>query len=121
MNARKTLIAAVTMAFAGIAAAQEATPDTWLHEAQMSKSRAEVQAELAQARKDGTIGASGSSYNFVARAKIVKTRDEVKAELAQAKASGEFDMLNRDQSLVLAQSLPGDTAIAGARSESAVR
>jgi hypothetical protein len=97
MNIVKPLIAAASLAvIASSAFAQEATPDTWISDAQASKKRQQVNAELAAARKDGTINAGSATYNFVGRAASTKTRDQVRAELAEARASGEYDALNSE-------------------------
>ena len=82
--------------FGGAAFAQEATPDTWLNGAVASKSRDQVKAELAQARKDGTINAVSVNYNFAAATNATKSRDQVKAELMAARESGEYDVLNNE-------------------------
>ena len=97
MNFTKQLIAAASLTVIGLSAfAQEATPDTWVHDAQASKSRQAVVAELEAARKDGTINASSVNYDFVGRSAATKTRGQVRAELADARASGEYDALNSE-------------------------
>lgn len=97
MNFTKQLIAAASLTVIGLSAfAQEATPDTWMHDAQASKSRQEVVAELEAARKDGTINASSVNYDFVRRAAATKTRAQVGAELAEARESGEYEAMNSE-------------------------
>lgn len=63
---RKSLLSLATVAVAligsGAAFAQEATSDAWM-QAAATKSRAQVYAELQQARKDGTIRAWSAGYN----------------------------------------------------------
>ena len=90
---RKTLITATAFALLGAtsAFAQEATSDTW-QQVQATKSRAEVQAELLQARKDGSIKFGSAGY--IEPLKSVRSRAEVRAEVAQARASGELDAIN---------------------------
>jgi hypothetical protein len=85
---RKQVIAAIAFAVVGAAAvAQEATPDTWTQVAP-SKSFAQVRAELAQARQDGTIKAWSAGY--IEKVAASKSREEVRAELSEARASGEL-------------------------------
>ena len=52
--------------------------------------RAQVQAELAQAQKEGTLLNAGddSSYPTTAQSGVSKSRAEVRAELMQARKSG---------------------------------
>jgi len=81
MNATfKTLLASTLAAFAASAAfAQEATyeyPTAY----QSDVTRAQVQAELAQAKRDGSMRVHSTSYNHMAAAKSLKTRAEVVAE-----------------------------------------
>ena len=97
MKSTKQLIAAATLTVIGLSAfAQEATPDTWMHDAMVAKSRQEVLAELQAARKDGTINAVSANYDFVRRSPPVKTREQVRAELAVAHASGEYAAVNSE-------------------------
>lgn len=93
MKATHRLIATVAFAVAGAGAAfaQEATPDTWAQVA-ATKSRAQVQAELQQARKDGTIKSWSAGY--IEPLKSVKSREQVRAEFSAARATGEFDAIN---------------------------
>lgn len=58
-----------------------------------TKTRAQVQAELLQARADGTTKVWSSSYNPLALAKSLKSRDEVRAEALAARTSGESEAL----------------------------
>jgi Domain of unknown function (DUF4148) len=92
MNTQQ-LIAAAALAFIGStsAFAQEATADAWMN-ASVTKSRAEVQAELAQARKDGTIKFGSAGY--IEPLKVSKTRAEVVAATLAARDSGEIDAIN---------------------------
>ena len=82
-------VAALSFVFAaGVAGAQEATPDTWITEARSVKTVEQVRTELAQARADGSIKAVSAGY--IEESAGQKTRAEVKAELAMARASGEL-------------------------------
>ena len=90
---RKQFFAAAAIAVLGTSAfAQEATPDTW-RDVQLSKSRAEVQAELAQARQDGTIKAWSAGYIEPLKGSL-KSRAEVRAEVELARHSGELQAIN---------------------------
>lgn len=97
MNTRQRLasaaIAAVA-AFAGTAAfAQEATSDAWMNAAS-TKTRAEVHAELQQARADGSIRFSRAGY--IETLQSTKSRDAVKAETLAARRSGELAHINAE-------------------------
>ena len=96
MNIARQIIVTIVGATIGAAAlAQEATPDTWMN-ATASKSREQVQQELQQARKDGSIKSWSANYDFVGRTASAKTRDQVRAELVAARESGEYDSLNSE-------------------------
>ena len=77
----KHVIALSFVAFATQAAfAQEASSDAW-QKAQSTKSRAEVQAEVTQARADGVVLSAGEATVFNDRPVVsTKSRDEVRAE-----------------------------------------
>ncbi len=97
MNTRQRLasvaIAAVA-AFSGTAAfAQEATSDAWMNAAS-TKTRAEVQAELQQARADGSIRFSRAGY--IETLKSTKSRDAVTAETLAARSTGELAHINAE-------------------------
>jgi hypothetical protein len=83
MNATKifaaTFIAAAAFATTHVALAQEATYE-YPTPAANTVTRAQVQQELAQARRDGSMRVWSASYNHMAAAKSLKTRDEVRAE-----------------------------------------
>jgi hypothetical protein len=97
MKSTKQLIAAASLTIVGLSAfAQEATPDTWMRDAQASKSRNEVAAELQAARKNGTINAWSANYDLVRHSPPVKTGEQVRAELAQARDSGEYAAVNSE-------------------------
>jgi len=91
---RKPLIAAAAIALLGAtsAFAQEATPDTWMQVAS-SKTRAQVQAELAQARADGSLQVFRAGYIETVKG-APKARAEVRAAIEAARASGELQAIN---------------------------
>lgn len=81
-----TVAALSTLSAVGnVAYAAEAEGNQWLDAAQSTKTRAEVAAELKQARVDGVVGFAGTSYPWLARAKSVTTREAVKAEFQAAR------------------------------------
>lgn len=91
-----TLIARMIIASSFVATgafAQEATPDTWTQTG-ATKTRAQVLAELDQARQDGSIRSGSIGYDFVAAATPSRSREEVRAELAHARSSGELAAVN---------------------------
>jgi hypothetical protein len=59
-----------------------------------AKTRAEVQAELQQARKDGSMKVFSSTYNPGPGFVSTKSRAQVRGELQQSIDSGEFEVLN---------------------------
>jgi len=81
MMNKLTLVAALSLVAAGAAFADDPTPDNTASALSL-KSRAQVQAELVQARADGSAKAWSTSYNPLALAKSEKTRAQVQAELA---------------------------------------
>jgi len=87
-------IAAAALLSAGAAFAQEATPDTWLQAATSTKSRTDVSAELAAARKSGLTKSWSAGYMEPVRTHLV--RAEVKAETRRALASGEVKAINAE-------------------------
>lgn len=90
---RQVIVTALIALFgAGAAVAQEATPDTWIAAGATTKSRADVQAELAQARRDGSIKAASAGY--LPRIASTLSREQVRADVAAARASGELAALN---------------------------
>jgi hypothetical protein len=91
----KTLIAAVTLALIGAAPAfaQEATSDAWMDIAS-SKSRAEVQTELQQARASGLTRSWSAGY--IEPMKAGKTRAEVVSATLAARASGELEQIGAE-------------------------
>jgi NAD/NADP transhydrogenase alpha subunit len=108
----KTLtIFAAALLSAGVVFADAASADT-------GKTRAQVTAELAQARASGELNRLNSDQAefFVGRAVSTKSRAQVQAELAQAQASGELALLNSEDS---ARFLTG-TAVASTKTRAQV-
>ena len=62
-----------------------------------TKTRAEVKAELQQAREKGLLATTDSDYPKLPVVTSSKTRAQVKTELEQSKASGEFKRLETEQ------------------------
>lgn len=80
MNAKHLIAAVAVLAATGSAIAQEyVAPDANFVS---TKSRAEVVAELRQARADGSLDVSEYGYPVVQASSTLKSRDEVRAELA---------------------------------------
>jgi hypothetical protein len=90
-----TLIAAITVSFAaaGTAFAQEATYEL-PQPVSSSLSRAQVQADLAQARADGSLLVTEADYQGRAPIASQFSRAEVRAETLAAIANGEVQRLN---------------------------
>ena len=105
------LIAALAVSFvaSGAAMAQEATYE--LPQASTSTvTRAQVIAELQQARADGSLrvteGSTHKSAPFVSQ----RSRADVQAETRAAAASGELRMLNRESNAFTVAYLQAGTA-----------
>jgi hypothetical protein len=116
MNATQQVIAtamlALVAALATSALAQEATPDPAPQTG--TKTRAEVQAELDQARHDGSIDSWSDRYAL--SLKSVRPRTMVIAELVAARVSGELDRLNSENSFMHPpQRVPATPTIAQAQ------
>src|SRR5688572_32740131 len=62
-----------------------------------TRTRAEVKAELAEARAAGQLASPGEAYGGFRGAQVASTRsrDEVRAELAAARAAGELNQRGR--------------------------
>jgi hypothetical protein len=96
---KSSLVVALTLgvALVGAAYAESPTIDTYQSVAS-TKTRADVQAELAQAKRDGSIKVWSTSYNPLTVAKSVKSRTEVLAELKAAQSSGELSAFTSEDS-----------------------
>ncbi len=88
-----SLIAAVALAFAGSSFAQEATSDAWMGAA-ATKSRAEVQAELQQARASGLTKSWSAGY--MEKMSSSSSRADVALAARSARSSGEIDRINAE-------------------------
>ncbi|AKJ30112.1 DUF4148 domain-containing protein [Caldimonas brevitalea] len=130
MNVQKNLIVALMTTFAAAGAfAGEANDfdQTWTLELPSVKTRAEVKAELAQARARGeqlaVFSGEASEFSDAARTATArggdndkaqastagKTRAEVKAELAESRAAGPLPVFSGEASVFPE---PGRTATA---------
>jgi hypothetical protein len=99
MKTATPLLVALVAAVLGAATsvyAQEATSDAWIREARSTKTVEQVKAELAQARRDGTVHAVTPGYDFVARSESNRLRLQVRADLYKARETGELDALNNE-------------------------
>jgi hypothetical protein len=86
------LIALASVAATSAAFAESSADRNYPETASVStKTRADVQAELAQARKDGTllIG-NDNNYPVIAEAASTKTREQVMAEYVAARNAGQI-------------------------------
>jgi len=108
------LLVASTLSFNALA--DDVVPSFPHETVGVAKTRAQVLAELAQARKDGKSYIWGASNlpNPPASA-TPRTRAEVMAELREAQATGEYALLHGDEpALVVVKRLPKDEpALAG--------
>ena len=95
MLSRITLAALSTVFAAGAAVAQEGTQD-FQNQTLSSKTRAQVIAEMQDARVAGALDVASDSYgNFPATAiASTRTRSEVQAELAVAQRARALDTRN---------------------------
>jgi hypothetical protein len=83
------LVAALSLVAAGAAFADDITPDNTATVPMIdAKSRDQVQSELFQARKNGSIKVWSTTYNHMTAAKSVKTRDEVRSEVLADRGHG---------------------------------
>lgn len=97
MNTKRLVVAGILLASSSIALGQQTEfvrPDANFLS---SKTRAQVNAELRQAKADGSYAAmhrefSAPDANFVAS----KTRAQVVAELERSRADGSYDALHQE-------------------------
>lgn len=91
---KPSILLCTLLALAGTTTfAQEATSDDWMNVAS-TKSRSQVQAELQQARKDGTVRAWSAGY--IEPLRVSRTRAEVVASTLAARDSGELAAINSE-------------------------
>lgn len=103
MNATKLVVAIATLVTAGSVFAQEyAQPDAGFAS---TKSRAEVNAELAQAHAGGTLQFSEHAYPVIA-IESTKSRGDVAAELAQARNDGSLHWVDHEYPAIHATGTP---------------
>ncbi|MBI5721382.1 MAG: DUF4148 domain-containing protein [Burkholderiales bacterium] len=93
------VVATTTLAAIGFAGspafAQEATYE-YPQAAASSATRAEVQSELAQARRDGSMRVWSTTYNHMAAAKSTKSRAAVQAEVLGADRAATAALMGED-------------------------
>ena len=97
MKTTTTLIATLAFAFAGTAFAQEATYELPLP-ATSNKARADVIAEVRQARADGTLGATELQMQQHAPIAATLSRADVHAQTLAAASRGELLSMSRESS-----------------------
>jgi Domain of unknown function (DUF4148) len=102
MNTR-TLIAALALAATGTAFASEATPETPFVS---TASRADIHAQVLQARAAGLLPVTEADYQRMPALSAPASRAAVQAELQRAIASGELRSLNAESG----SPLPGTAA-----------
>ena len=99
MNKLSQVLATATLAAIGMAGttafAQEATYD-YPQAVSSNVTHAQVQAELAQAKRDGSMRVYSISYNHLAAAKSLKSRAEVQAEVLGTDHAAREAMLGED-------------------------
>lgn len=96
MNAKHLIAAVAVLASAGSVLAQDyVPPDAGFSS---TKTRAEVIAELHQARADGSLNYSDHSYPVLKAETSRKTREQVQAELVQYRAQHPYGGLDHDYS-----------------------
>ena len=95
MKTLTVALASVLLTAAGAAFADDITPDHYA-DVPSTKTRAQVQAELAQAKQDGSIKVWSTTYNPLTKFVSTKTRGQVVAELQAAREDGEYATLNSE-------------------------
>jgi hypothetical protein len=94
-----SFIALSSVFLAGAALAQGPLDENiTVHSDVQGKTRAEVRAELEQARRDGSIRVSSIAYNPLTETRSLKSRDEVRSELIAARLSGEMQDFSGEDS-----------------------
>jgi hypothetical protein len=94
MRTQATLFAAAALIVSAAAGAQEATPDTWMHES----NSAPVAVVQPAAKAVAPVAASKPAAKPAVAAPVAqgKTRAEVRAELEASRRSGEFAILSAE-------------------------
>lgn len=93
---RFTRIATVALSIAAAGSAFAESPTPAPAALNSSLTRAEVQAELLQARAAGTLVSTEDQFNKGADVAVSRSRDEVRAETLAAIASGEVQALSTE-------------------------
>lgn len=108
MNA-KSLIAAAAIALV-------ASPMAFAQDAPVAKTRAEVQAELAQARANGSLNFGDREVGNFEPIASTKSRAQAQAELAQARADGSLNAVSTES-----YGVPAPAAAASTKTRAEVR
>ncbi len=87
----KTILMTVLVTMTTAAAAQEATSDSWMSQAQPTLSRAEVRADASHAKRTGQMARFDEAYLEPAVPTLL--RAQVVAELIRSRQSGEYAAL----------------------------
>lgn len=96
---KKLSLFTLVLVAAGSALGESPTPDdTASHVFAQPKTRAQVQAELMQARADGSIKVWSTQYNPLQVAQSTKSRADVLAALHAARANGELGVYSGEDS-----------------------
>jgi hypothetical protein len=94
MTRTQQLLAATLLlssaAFAAPTFADEMYPRDTFSQSSSMRSRADVYAELVQARQAGEMNVNDSTYPFVASTGAGLTRAQVQSDVAQARAAGQL-------------------------------
>jgi hypothetical protein len=99
MNKISQVLATATVAAIGLAstaAFAEGASYDYPQAVTSNTTRAQVQSELAQAKRDGSIKVYSISYNHMAAMKSVKSRAEVQAEVVGTDTATRDAMLGED-------------------------
>lgn len=93
MAIQKLAAALVLTVLSGSVLAAASSPEV---SSSTPKTRAQVIAELVQARANGEISSNDADYPVLPKFVSTKTRAQVIAELAQARANGEMNLNDAD-------------------------
>lgn len=85
------IVTVLAFAAAGVAHAESPTPEPAEYSQFTStKTRAQVQQELFQARRDGSLRVWSTQYNPLTEMKVVNSREQVRTDLLAAGAQPEL-------------------------------
>ena len=99
MNKLSQVLATATVAAIGLAstaAFAEGSSYDYPQAVTSNTTRAQVQSELAQAKRDGSIKVWSTSYNHMAAVKSLKSRADVQAELLGTEPAVRDAMIGED-------------------------